>query len=992
MMSLVVLLTGRSVQAQQAGPMDLSGEWRFSMDRSNVGVNEKWFDKQLADKIKIPGILQDQGYGDPISLNTPWVAALPRDMRWYLIERYEPYTHEGNIKVPYLSQPKRHYLGVAWYQRDMNIPQEWQGKRVHFKMERPRWETTVWVDDKQIGSNNSLVAPHEYDLGILTPGAHRLTVRADNRPDIVPGYRPDGHSVSDALGYSWNGIAGAVELTATSPVWIDDAQVYPNVEKKSALVKVKIGNLTGNAGSGSISAGNATANVSWTADGGSAEVEVPLGPNAQTWDEFHPVLQKLTVALRGPGADDQKQVTFGLREIKADGQKFILNGHEINFRGTHSGGDFPLTGYPATDVASWKKIIQICKDYGLNHLRFHSYCPPDAAFAAADELGFYIAPECGMWNPFNPGGPMEEMLNKETARMTKAYGNHPSFMLISASNETSGNWQPVLNPWAANGYKNDPRRLWCTNTGRSNPRQEGAQYASTPYRSTSGWFGRDYRAQLANNIMPDIAHEVGQWCAYPDFNIINKFTGYLEPGNYEIFRDSAKAHGVLDQNKEFTYNSGKFQVACYKEEIEANLRTPGAGGFQLLDLHDYIGQGGALVGILDPFWESKGYITPEQFRRFCNTTVPLARLTELTLMQSEAFSIPVEIAHYGPEPLVAARPVWKIVGLDGQVAAQGRFDTRDIPIGKNIELGTVNVDLKTLVAPKQYKLVVGLEGTPFENDWNFWLYPTQVNTAAPTDVLVTTDWNAARQRLADGGKVLFTPPLSSLNDMSPPLNNVPVFWNRLMNPGLQSMMGLLVHPEHAALAQFPTQTWCDWEWTEAIRLPGGAQGGRGGQPAAAPRGGRANNVAGAAPAAGPATRGAGRGLARGRGRGGFAPQPQYIRAINLDHTPPELKPIVQAIDDWNRNYRLGVVFELKVGNGKLMVCAPDIQGDLDTRTVARQLRVSLLSYMNSDKFQPAVSMSPDAVSALWPGRNAPTSAPAPQALPGDIIENPVAPQ
>jgi hypothetical protein len=767
---------------------------------------------------------------------------------------------------------------------------------------------------------------------------------------VVPGYRPDGHSVSDALGSTWNGIVGRIELSATSPVWIDDARVFPNVEKKSAVIKVKIGNRTGRPGSGMLTAGSSSAAVQWDSQGGQAELEVRLGDRAQLWDEFHPVMHRLTLQLKGGQAEDQRAVVFGLREIKAEGKLLLLNGREINLRGTHSGGDFPLTGYPATDVASWKKIIQTSKDFGLNHIRFHSWCPPEAAFTAADELGFYLQPECGMWNSFNPGSPMEKMLEDETSRIIKAYGNHPSFLMLSASNETSGNWTPVLLPWTKNWYSADPRRLYCTNTGRSSATAEGAQYASIPYRSTSGWFGRDYAGALRNAIMPALAHEVGQWCAYPDFDVIRKFTGYLRPGNYEIFRDSAIAHGLIDKNKEFAWASGKFQLECYKQEIEANLRTPGAAGFQLLDLHDYLGQGSALIGLLDAFWEPKSYVSAEQFRRFCSQTVPLARLSKNLLKTTDPFEVNVEIANYGPGPIPGAAPVWKIMDLTGKVFVQGKWPSKDIPIGKNIALGTVDADLAKLPAPREYKLVVGLQGGRCENDWHFWLYPAQVNTNALTDVLVTTDWNAAAKSLAAGGKVLFTPLLSMLDNTSPPLNDVPVFWNRLMNPKLEAMMGLLIDSKHPALAQFPSETFCNWEWIDAIRLP---------QPA---------SIAADA-------------------RGGA--RPRFIRAINIEKAPAQLKPVVQAIDDWNRNYRLAVVFECRVGKGRLMVCAPDIQDALDVRLVARQLRRSLLEYMATDRFQPTAMLSLAEASALWPGAGGvPSPSPSPQSLPGDIIENP----
>jgi beta-galactosidase len=937
------LLGARPATKQASIP--LGGEWRFAMDRDDSGIQQQWFLRNLGDRIKLPGILQSQGYGDEISVDTPWVAALPRDMRWYLLPQYQAYTKPGNVRMPYLSQPQRHYLGLAWYQRDINIPEDWQGKTVHLTLERPRWETTVWVDDRRIGSNNSLCAPHAFELGILNPGRHQLTVRIDNRMSVVSGYRPDGHSVSDALGSTWNGIAGRIEAAASSPVWIEDAQVFPNVEKKSALIKVQIGNQTGRAGSGTLASGDSSIAVQWDAQGGQAELEVKLGDRAQPWDEFHPVLQRLSIQLKGRDAEDQRTVVFGLREIKADGKLFLLNGREINLRGTHSGGDFPLTGYPATDVASWKKIIQTCKNFGLNHIRFHSWCPPEAAFTAADELGFYLQPECGMWNAFSPGSPTAKMLEDETSRIVKAYGNHPSFLLLSASNETSGNWTPVLIPWTKNWYKTDPRRLYCTNTGRSSATAEGAQYAITPYRSTSGWFGRDYAGALRGAMMPVLAHEVGQWCAYPDFDVIEKFTGYLRPGNYEIFRDSATAHGVLDKNREFAWASGKFQLECYKQEIEANLRTPGAAGFQLLDLHDYLGQGGALVGLLDAFWEPKSYVTAEQFRRFCSRTVPLARLSKNILKTTDPFEVNVEIANYGPGAIPGAAPVWKIVDLKGSVVAQGKWPAKDISIGKNVALGTVSVDLAKLPAPREYKLVVGLKGAPIENDWHFWLYPAQVQAEAPADVLMTTDWNAAAASLAAGGKVLFTPPVSVLDNSSPPLNDVPVFWNRLMNPKLEAMLGLLIDTKHPALAQFPSETYCNWEWIDAIRLP------------------QNSSIAGA--------------------------RDRFIRAINIDKAPAQLQPVVQAIDDWSRNYRLAVIFECKVGNGRLLVCAPDIQNALDMRPVARQLRHSLLTYMATDRFQPAVTLSPAQANALWPGSSRVSSpSPAPQSLPGDIIENP----
>jgi beta-galactosidase len=900
--------------ARAAEVLDLSGTWRFALDRTDVGVAQGWPDRTLAGTIHLPGILNAQGHGDPVTARTPWVLSL-YDRQWHQREDYKAYAREGEVKVPFLSQPPRHYLGAAWYARDVMVPRAWQGKRVTLFMERPRWGSTVWVDGCEVGANRSLVAEHVADLGLLAPGKHRITVRVDSR--MLMGYRPDSHSVSDSLGMSWNGIVGKVELRATSPVYIDDAQVYPNVAARSARVLLRIGNAGGRAGSGVVTGNGQRVPVSWTGEGGQLEFTVQYPKNARTWDEFDPALQKLSLKLSGDGAFDTREVSFGFVQIRAEGTDMLVNGRPVFMRGTHHGGDFPLTGYPPTDVAYWKKIFRINKAWGINHIRFHSFNPPEAAFQAADEVGIYLQPEPGMWNNVSPGSPLEAMLYEETERMIRAYGNHPSFLLLSPSNEPSGRWKPAFDQWIAHFRERDPRRLYTNGTGHTEPNvpevDKGTDYLAIqrigpkPLRNKTGWFGRDYAASLEGIKVPVLAHETGQWAAYPDFSIIDKFTGYLRPGNYEIFRDSARVHGVLAKNREFALASGRWQLASYKEEIEAVLRTRGMSGFQLLDLHDYLGQGTALVGVLDTFWEPKGYATAEEFRRFNGETVPLARLTKLVLSTKDRLDVPVEIAHYGRQPLAGSRPWWRIEDADGKTVLEGRFATLAVPIGKNTPLGRIDASLAGLAAPAQYKLVVGLGGTRVANDWKFWLYPEQVASAAPAGVLVTQSWPAAEARLATGGDVLYIPRKADLDWTSPPLADVPVFWNRLMNPGWGRMLGLWIDDKHPALAGFPTSSHFDWQWSELVN---GA------------------------------------------------------RAMNLDRLPRALQPIVQPIDDWNRNYKLGALFEARVGRGRLVVSAFDLTSRLEARPVARQLRRSVLDYMAGPAFAPEAAVALDAMRAV----------------------------
>ena len=515
------------------------------------------------------------------------------------------------------------------------------------------------------------------------------------------GHMPDAHAVSDALGSTWNGIAGRIELRSTPQVWLSDVQAFPNVADKTVRLKIAIGNLSGKPGEGTLTAGSVKSTVRWEESGGTAELFVPLGEDAKTWDEFQPHLHRLNVALASPAGEHAKEIVFGLREITWRGKDPLINGKVVNFRTTHFGLDFPLTGYPATDVESWKKIIRRCQEFGLNGIRFHSCCPPEAAFTAADELGFYLQPECGLWAPFYPDGVFTRYLEEETPLLLRAYGNHPSFVMFSPSNEPAGRYTQVTPQWAKRWYESDPRRLYSGGTGWNRPEQVfgGAQVAGLvrfgkgELRNITGWFGEDFRTALENVEIPVLAHEIGQWCAYPDFSVINKFTGYLRPSNYRIFRHIAETNGLLEQNQDLAWASGKFQLACYKEELEANLRTPGLAGHQMLDIRDYLGQGTALIGVLDAFWDPKSYVTGKEFRRFHSQTVPLARLKQRTFTTGDTLECETEIYHFGKEPIAGAKPWWKIVSADGTAVMSGKWDARDIPIGKNIALGHVSAAL-----------------------------------------------------------------------------------------------------------------------------------------------------------------------------------------------------------------------------------------------------------------------------------------------------------
>jgi beta-galactosidase len=892
------LLLAAPLNRAAEAPISLAGTWRFELDRADAGVSERWFDRNLPQTIQLPGALQNQGFGDDVTAQTKWTGDVGAD-RWRRRPEYAKYREPGNIKIPFFLQPEKHYVGAAWYQRDFELPAAWQTQRVVLTLERAHWETRLWLDGQPLGTNNSLATPHVYDLGMgLRPGRHTVTVRVDNRVLIDVG--DWAHSVTDHTQGNWNGLIGRLELTATTPVWIDDAQVFPHLATKSATVKIRIGNLTGQAGTGTLRVGSEVTSVTWQAAGGAAEVEVSPRQDAEPWDEFAPNLQRLTIQLTGAQANDKRVVTFGLREITTQGRQFVLNGRKAFLRGTLECCVFPLTGFPPTDVDSWKRIIRICKAHGLNHIRFHSWCPPEAAFTAADQLGFYYQVECGVWTTPGNGQSVDQWIYDESARIVRQYGNHPSFLLLTHGNEPHGpHHEAFLARWVDWWKQRDSRRLYTS--GSAYPQIPENQYhVYHGPRGPGGWLGKDYRQTIQKLTVPVIVHEMGQWCVYPDFGEIPKYTGPLKPKNFEIFRDSLAAHGMLDQWPDFLRASGKLQVLCYKEEIEAAMRTPGIGGFQLLDLHDFPGQGTALVGVLDAFWDSKPYVSPAEFRRFCGPAVPLARLLKRTWTTDETLTAKVELAQFGPAPLTDAVGAWTLVDTNGTSVASGEFPPQSLPIDQGLSLGQVRVDLANLRAPGAYRLIVGIKDQAIENDWNVWVYPAQDELAAATNLLITASAETALARLAEGGRVLLLSP--RLSPAHPKLGFEPIFWNRYMfNTQARQTLGLLCHPAHPALALFPTESFQDWQWQDIVT---------------------------------------------------------HARGFLLDTLPRSLRPIVQVIDDWNTNRRLGLIWECRVGQGRLLVCSADLETNLPRRPAARQLRASLAAYASGPRFSPDVEVSP----------------------------------
>ncbi len=930
--ALVALLLVPVAHVEESS-IDLAGTWRFRLDPDDRGAPEAWFASDLPDAIELPGSLQEQGFGHDVTMETEWFGMII-DRSWYESERYAPYREPGNIKVPFWLQPDKHYTGAAWYQRDVVIPRSWKARRIVLFLERPHWQTRVWIDETEISTRDSLSTPHVHDLSnALEPGTHRLTVRVDNR--MICDVGSNAHSVSDHTQSNWNGLTGRLELRAMNPVWIDDVQVFPDAAKRTATVRITMGNRTGSNGRGELIVRAArpghlpppkTIPVEWDGkERWTVSIELPLGRDARLWDEFEPDLYTLTVSFRAadsaPGVLlHERTTTFGLRTFAVDGTRFAINGRKVFLRGTLECCVFPLTGYPPTDRESWLRILRICKAHGLNHMRFHSWCPPDPAFAAADELGVYLQAECAAWARIGEGEEIDTWLHAEAERIVRAYGNHPSFVMMAYGNEPSGNHQTFLSEWVKHWKATDNRRVYTSAAGW--PAIDENEFHNIPAPRIQGWAQglgsrinadppetyTDYAGHVKRAGRPIVSHEIGQWCVYPDFDEIGRYTGVLEAKNFEIFRDFLEASGMGHQARDFLLASGKLQVLCYKEEIESTLRTRGFGGFQLLQLNDFPGQGTALVGVLDPFWNSKPYVTPEEFGRFCGPSVLLARMSRRTFASSDTLTARIELAHFGPEPLPPTPVIWKILSEKGEVLAAGTLPAREIPIDNGISFGIIETPCADLPNPARCTLLVSLAGTRIENDWDFWVFPTELDSTAGNVLVVDHFDSTARNTLARGGKVLLNPPAACVKTDAT-IGFSSIFWNTAWTRGqAPHTLGILCDPDHPVFAAFPTDYHSDWQWWDLIH--------------------------GAA-------------------------------AMTLDAMPEGLRPLVQPIDTWFEARRLGLLFEAKVHGGKLMVCTIDLATDLEVRLAARGLRHSVLAYMESEDFDPAQTLSFDQITSLF---------------------------
>lgn len=643
--------------------IDLSGQWQVKLDAEK----QETMPQAYPETMMLPGTTSAAGLGMP-----------------------NPAKETGCLTDAY------RFEGAVWFMRTFTAG-DWTGEQTMLTLERTR-KTTVYLDGRPIGHQESLCTPHRYFLPPVHAGEHTLVIRVDNTDYPTRG----GHLTSPDTQSNWNGITGEISLTVAHTL-LTDLTVRPDLRRGCLRVH---GHIIGapDGVAGIVLPGQMEHLLPYRR--GVLDGECPLKGNEAFWDEAHPEIHTISIDLDG----DVYETTFGLRDVRTVGRRLLINGRETFLRGKVDNLLYPKTGYTPTDVASWMTILGIAKEYGINHYRYHTACPPDAAFTAADLLGVYMAPELPFWGTVAEEGEEgydereRDFLFQEGFRILREYGHHPSFLWLSLGNELWGS-KDVLNRMmrayreaddtklyssGANNYQFVPDVLDEENVfvgvrlGRERlirgsyamcDAPQGIVQATAPESvsnydasivpETLGQSGeagkvqiqygtgvKEVDAQSADALIPDvpvISHEVGQYVFYPDFSEIPHYTGPLKPRNIEAMRENLERAGLYGEHEAFFRQTGHLAVDCYKREIETLLRSREVSGFQLLDLQDYTGQGTALVGVLNALMENKGLISAEEWREFCAGTVVLGEFASFTGVMGEDIRFDVQISECDPE-------------------------------------------------------------------------------------------------------------------------------------------------------------------------------------------------------------------------------------------------------------------------------------------------------------------------------------------------------
>lgn len=842
--------------------------------------------------INLPGTLDEYGYGNKVE--DAFLGCLSR---------------------------KTQFIGEAVYSRKIRTTETTSWKII---FERVLWKSSLKIDGRVIGSCESLSTPHTFVVENLPAGNHIIEVTIDNT--MIHRIGEKGHAYGEHMQTIWNGILGKMimqkietpileNVRINAPFECDKIQIYFDCNSNTltnlnlVLRDKKTKEII------------LDQEVSITKNAGKNLISIPLKPNqVQLWSEFNPQLYLLELRDRNYLLLEK---TIGFRSFKREGNQMFVNGEPLFLRGNLDNCHFPLTGYPSMKKEDWLKIFSIQKEYGCNNIRFHSYCPPEAAFEAADELGIYLAPEVGVWiDGWMPGQitplgmnnyGLNAFIKQELKNICDAYGTHASFAMLGIGNELGNSNFDSLQIWVdavkkMESFDNNTdwhSRLYTISTARTltsvddffvthhYPNVGGVRQWMFPHTNWS------YENLYCQTTVPTVAHEIGQWPVYPDWNEIDKYTGVLKPRNLLSLKQQAQNNGVLQFNEKFHFASGMQSRLMYKDEIESFMRTPSCLGIHLLGMQDYSGQGEALIGFLDSFYEPKGFWSAQEARGCFAPIVTLAEFEKYGWETTETFSAKLLVRNQKCD-LKNVHIRYKIFNVAGNLITEGESLSQNIKNGKLADFGQITLDLAPYANEKltlETQLFAENQVCSEKNSWNIWVFQAQ-DSYQSNKVLLTDNLETAIFALKKGDKVILD--ASKLGNDKTFLKGDwgAVYWSTTWFPGQQMQtLGVWMDKNHSLFKSFHSEGYADWIWWKIF---------------------------------------------------------EKGRCFDLKGLSTDYCPSAMPVPDFHNNQRLGSIFELKLGQGKLLVTGYSLEGNSIEQIVYRN---ELIRYAESNEFSPTETIS-----------------------------------
>ena len=824
------------------------------------------------------------------------------------------------------------------------------GKRIFLDAERAR-SLRLLVDQKEVRDfvEPSISTEHIFEVTGLMNENSELTFISDNSYQGMP--RDSilySSAATDETQTNWNGVLGYLRFRTEERAFIQDIRVYP--KKDTVTVKMKLYADSGYSGKIRVNCeafekNSAEQSVNMQGQGESTDIvfeSLRLKKDVRRWDLEAGSLYELSVSLTG---GETKSVTFGIRDFGDDGHgRLAVNGRGIFLRSEANCAVFPETGHPPMTVEEWTDILERYRSYGVNCVRFHSHCPPEAAFTAADKMGMFMQPELSHWNPKNAFEAEHsfEYYRTELVQILIMLANHPSFVMLSLGNELHAGEEghkkmrellrlarsidnTRLYTDASNGhygmigcendadfytsaqfYKHELRGAFANMEGYINRRYPGAQ---SNYSATFCELRKEYQK-------PVFSFEVGQFEVLPDFDELEAFKGVSDPANLRIIQERVRERGLEKIWKKYVEATGELSRIAYREEVEAAMRTPEMSGISLLGLQDFPGQGTALVGMLNSHLQPKPYefAAPKHFRSFFRDELPLVLLPKYTWENTETLQARVQVANYGKKEL-CGRLEYKLVqqprtgrgyssadsegsdscGDNACVAVEGRLAQVTCRTASLTSAGDIVIDFSKLEIknPVRFNLIVSIEG--ISNLYPIWVYP-HTAPVCPQGIYETEYLDEKAQAVLDaGGKVYLSPP--STKEALP--NSIQAqfttdFWSVGTFAGQEGGMGQLIDDAHPLFENFPTEFHTNWQWWI------------------------------------------------------MASQ----RAVIL---PRQCDAIITEMDSYAFLRPMAQLLECKCGNGRLLFSSMGLQ-NLQQYPEARALLSAIYSYMDSEKFDPKQSL------------------------------------